>query len=219
MNLKSLLLAGYMLLSRTCPGIAQRRRTANNEGVAGTHKQATTKLADAAFAARHLLVKIGTDSAHVNVAGAGDDPYGFTQDQAAAGGDPIQVEFLGPHVGTILLNATGALAQGVGVYTAAGGYIQGEPAVAGTYFKVGVTKEATQETQDGEYLVEVESIKPLKVVVIAALTSAQNATTAAVDLPTSEALANALKANYNALQADVAAIAAAMATPCLVKHL
>jgi len=40
----------------------------------------------------------------------------------------------------------------------------------------------------------------------AALTSVQNATTAAVDLATSEALANALKANYNALQTDVVAI-------------
>lgn len=39
-----------------------------------------------------------------------------------------------------------------------------------------------------------------------ALTSSQNATAAATDLPTSEALANALKANYNQLQADVVAL-------------
>lgn len=39
-----------------------------------------------------------------------------------------------------------------------------------------------------------------------AMTSAQNATAAAADLPTAEALANALKANYNQLQADVAAL-------------
>jgi len=44
-----------------------------------------------------------------------------------------------------------------------------------------------------------------------ALTSTQNATTAAVDLATSEALANALKTSYNALQADVAAILAIVA--------
>jgi hypothetical protein len=36
------------------------------------------------------------------------------------------------------------------------------------------------------------------------LTSSQNATAAAVDLTTTEALANALKANYNQLQVDVA---------------
>jgi hypothetical protein len=40
------------------------------------------------------------------------------------------------------------------------------------------------------------------------LASGQNATTAAVDLGTSEALANALKANYNQLQADVVALQA-----------
>lgn len=39
-----------------------------------------------------------------------------------------------------------------------------------------------------------------------ALTSSQNATAAATDLTTSEALANALKANYNQLQADVVAL-------------
>jgi hypothetical protein len=38
------------------------------------------------------------------------------------------------------------------------------------------------------------------------LTSAQNATTAASDLATAIALANALKASFNALQADVVAI-------------
>jgi uncharacterized protein YlxW (UPF0749 family) len=41
-----------------------------------------------------------------------------------------------------------------------------------------------------------------------ALTSSQNATAAATDLTTSEALANALKANYNQLQTDVAALRA-----------
>jgi len=45
----------------------------------------------------------------------------------------------------------------------------------------------------------------------AALTSTQNTTTAAVDLTTSEALANALKANYNALQTDVVALRATVA--------
>lgn len=45
----------------------------------------------------------------------------------------------------------------------------------------------------------------------AALTSVQNATAAATDLPTSEALANALKVSYNALQADVVALRATVA--------
>lgn len=45
---------------------------------------------------------------------------------------------------------------------------------------------------------------------VAALTSVQNVTAAAVDLPTAEALANALQTDYNALQVDVAAIRAAL---------
>jgi hypothetical protein len=47
-------------------------------------------------------------------------------------------------------------------------------------------------------------------VIVPALTSTQNATAAAVDLATSEALANALKVSYNALQVDVAAIRASL---------
>lgn len=42
------------------------------------------------------------------------------------------------------------------------------------------------------------------------VTSAQNATAAAVDLTTSEALANALKVSYNAAQVDVAAVIAGL---------
>jgi hypothetical protein len=45
---------------------------------------------------------------------------------------------------------------------------------------------------------------------VAALTSSQNATTAASDLATAQALANALKTSYNALQVDVAAIRTAL---------
>lgn len=54
------------------------------------------------------------------------------------------------------------------------------------------------------------SLHPLGVPTAVALTSGQNATAAATDLTTSEALANALKANYNALQIDVAAILTAL---------
>ncbi|HEX4085913.1 MAG TPA: hypothetical protein VHY22_13450 [Chthoniobacteraceae bacterium] len=141
-------------------------RTANNEGVAGTHKQATTKLPDAAWNSRHLLVQIGSDSNHVNLCNQASRPYGFTQDAPASAGDPIQVEFLSGHIGTCLMNATGPLAQDVGVFTCATpGYVSGLPNAAGTYWLVGHTKEATQETQDAEYLVEVEPNRPMKVVV------------------------------------------------------
>lgn len=48
------------------------------------------------------------------------------------------------------------------------------------------------------------------VAAIGALTSSQNATAAATDLATAQALANALKANYNQLQTDVATIRTAV---------
>ena len=56
----------------------------------------------------------------------------------------------------------------------------------------------------------IDTDKAAIVPTVLALTSAQNATTAAVDLATSEALANALKANYNQLQTDVAALRTAL---------
>jgi len=49
------------------------------------------------------------------------------------------------------------------------------------------------------------------------ITSAQNSTVAATDLPTTEALANALKTQGNALQTDVAAIKAALVLHGLLK--
>ena len=142
-------------------------RTANNEGIAGTHKQANSKMADATWANRHSLVQIGSDANHVNLCNQATEPYGFTQDAPAAAGDIIQVEFLSSRVGTILLLFTGAGAQMQGVYTSSTpGYVQaGVPAAAGTYWRVGKTKEATQETQDGEYLAEVEPQAPQKVLI------------------------------------------------------
>jgi hypothetical protein len=111
-----------------------------------------------------------------------------------------------------------ALAADVAIYAGgANGYAQGEPNIAGSYYKIGHSVSAASETAASDYIIEFIPHEPIKVVVIAALTSVQNATAAATDLPSSEALANALKANYNALQADVAAIGTALATPALVK--
>jgi hypothetical protein len=78
-------------------------------------------------------------------------------------------------------------------------------ATPGLYFSPGVSEESAAAGG----LVKFRPC-PQLLFVPPALNSVQNATTAAVDLPTSEALANALKANYNALQADVAAIVAAI---------
>jgi hypothetical protein len=182
----------------------------------GTHKHSLTRKVDAAVATTYLLAKVGSDTDHVNIAGAADEPIGVMIDQAAAAEDIIGIELLGITDRTVTMVASEAIAVGALVYTADGGKIQDSPVVAGTYWLVG--KAIRAAAADGEEI-EVQHIKPIRVVVIAALTSVQNATAAAVDLATAEALANALKANYNALQADVAAIGAALATPALVKIL
>lgn len=70
---------------------------------------------------------------------------------------------------------------------------------AGTYFSPGIAEEAGVDGQNLK-----ARPHPRIVRIKTALTSSQNATAAATDLTTAEALANALKANYNQLQTDVA---------------
>lgn len=89
------------------------------------------------------------------------------------------------------------------------GMVTALPAGAGKYVKIGV---AEQDFVDGQLVLLRPDLGGSIVATAVALTSVQNATAAAVDLPTSEALANALKANYNQLQADVAALRAALVT-------
>ena len=153
------------VLSLFVGGLRRQFCTANDEGTTGRHSGSTTKLADAAFATRHLLVKIGSDSDHVNVTGAGDRPYGVTDDCPAAGGDPINVRFLTASHGTKRLVATGAIAEDVDVYTAPNGQVQPLPVAAGNYWHVGRTVRAAAQAGDGNYYVEVETYKPSQVVV------------------------------------------------------
>lgn len=203
-------------------GLRQQFCTANAEGAAGTHKHALTKLADAAWTYQHCLVMVGTDADHVNLADGAHMPTGSTDDSPAGSGSPIEVNLLGSQMGTRLLISAAAIAAEVNVYCdpANPGYIITEPAAAGTYYLVGRSKAASAETSDGIYHTEVETCQPRIVVILAALTSAQVATANATDLASSEALANALKAQYNALQADMAALVAALnAGGIYIKHL
>jgi len=168
MNLIELLFAValIMVLMVIIGRFAKRCYTANNEGVAGTHQQANNKLADATWNNRHCLVQIGSDSNHVNLCNQATRPYGFTKDAPGAQGDLIQVGFLSCNVGTILLNAIAAVAQNADVFTSATpGYVTTAPLAAGSYWKVGYAKEASQETQDAEYLVEVEPQSTVLVIV------------------------------------------------------
>jgi hypothetical protein len=176
--------------------------------------------ADAAFAysgnsQRFLVAMIGSDDHHINLCGAANEPLGICTDAPLAG-ETASVDVFGAAPGTKRAIAAAAIAAGADLYTAANGLVQSEPAAAGTYWLLGRALHAATGAGDD---IEFASCKPIKLVVIAAPTSAQNATAAAVDLPTCEALTNALKASYNALQADVAAIAGAAAGPALIKVL
>ncbi len=74
----------------------------------GTHKNGCiTKLANAAQATRHVLVKIGSDIDHVAVTTACTEiPLGVTDDEADAAEDRINVQILGQKKGTILIVGT-----------------------------------------------------------------------------------------------------------------
>jgi hypothetical protein len=109
--------------------------------------------------------------------------------------------------GNIVAGNILALANPTANAGAQAGMVIALPATAGLYFSPGVAEESAAANGFVKF-----RPCPQLILVPPALTSAQNATAAAVDLPTSEALANALKASYNALQADVAALSAALAT-------
>jgi hypothetical protein len=194
---------------------ARRLVTAINIAEGRHQSGRITKTADVDFASRYLLVKTGTDIDHIAICGAADRPMGVCPDSPLTGA-LAAVNVLGAATETQLMTASGAIALQGGVYTDANGMVQADPTVAGTYWLVGTALNPTTLSGD---TIEVEPIRPLKVVVLAKFNSVQNATTAAVDLATSEALANALKANYNALQTDVAALGTALGTPALVKVL
>ncbi len=199
----------------SCLSLRRFRRPVFANVALGTHAGHVTRTASATFARKFLLAKAGASAGQAAVCGASDNPIGIVTDEAVAD-DPIALKLLGVGEQTAMLVASGALNAGVSLYAAASGKVQGEPTTAGTYYLIG--RALTSATGDGDVL-EAETIAPVKVVVLAALTSGQNSTTAATDLGTSEALANALKSDHNKLQTDVAALAAALASPGLVKIL
>lgn len=169
----------------------------------GTHEHPAL-FTDAAIATRHLLVKIGSDANHVAVAAANDCPIGNVPDEPSGAEELVEVNRLGNGKPRLMI-ASEAIAADVDVFTAAGGKVQDEPAVAGTYYKVGRTRAAA--AADGAK-VEVMACSPVKLVVIAALTAPTTADGS--DLATTQALANAIKA-------DLAALDGALASPAVLK--
>jgi hypothetical protein len=199
-------------------GLRETFATANAETATGTNT-VYTRRADAALSYTHLLVKSGTDAFHSAVCGAADRPIGSTTDSPDAAEDIVHVNPLNRSESSRRLRCATALAANIDLYTAANGFVQAEPTVAGTYWRVGRSSALAVQEGSSNYVIDAVTHAPIKVVIIAALTSSQNATTNGSDAGTTQTLANALKVSYNALQADVAALGAALATPAEVKVL
>jgi hypothetical protein len=195
------------LLACFVGGLRDQFATANVESVVGTHKVLSLQ-AEGAHVDTHLLVSWGSDAFHI-VPCTNAFPFGTTTDNPAEAGDIINVHPLGIGMETRKVRVATALAAEIALYSGgANGYAQGEPTGAGTYWRIGSSVCAAAETAAGDYLIEFTPCYPVKVVVIAALTS--QTTAAATDLPSSEALANALKA-------DLGALTTALASPAELK--
>ena len=168
-----------------------------------------TRLADAALTTRHLLVKVGSDGSHFAVCTADDLPLGVCRDEPDAAEYPAAIKVPGCYDKTLIVVASEAIAVDDDIYTDEGGKVQDEPAVAGTFYKIG--KALTAASGDGIEL-EIAHHAPIKVVVIAALTSTNGTAAGAADLA-------ALKTEAEKIGDDVRAIGTALATPALVKVL
>ena len=94
-------------------------------------------------------------------------PCGYTDDQPAEAEDAINMSVPGAIKGTRKVMATAALGEYADIYAAAAGQVQGEPAVVGTYYKVGSTVRASQVDEYGNYITEAVLARPAKLIVLA----------------------------------------------------
>jgi Tfp pilus assembly protein PilE len=227
------------------PPRANRIALANENLALQCRKENVRLKADAAVA-RYLLVKVGSDAEHGDVCGAADRPLGNSDDSPASAEDPFTVELFGLGCKERIVVASEAIAADVDVYTAASGKVQDEPAVAGTYYRVGRSSQSASANNDKVRIIPCD---PEKVVVIAALGNANSeisAVTLAAETSTNGTAAAAaadlaalaaetekigddtrdVRAKYTTLLGkleeladDVRAMAAAQATPAKVKVL
>lgn len=132
----------------------------------GTHEAGClTKSADAAFGSRNLLCKVGAAANTVDVCTDGDKPIGIVTDEVATADlatEVVGVELLGSANRTLLMVASEAIAYGDDVYPADDGKVQGLPAAAGTYYKVGIALTAAAADEDE---LEVAHCAPIATVV------------------------------------------------------
>lgn len=191
--------------------IAGRHLAANSL----THPDGQISLkAEEVIATRFLIGRPGTAATQVLLCDEDETPAYLIEDTAdsadVTAGAPVACAVLGATEGTKRGISAEAIAANVDVYVADGGKLQNEPAVAGTYHKVGRSKTAT--TDEDQEIVFTPCV-PVKLVVVAALTSTNGtAAAASADLA-------ALAAEAEKIGDDVRAIGAALATATLVKVL
>lgn len=163
---------------------------------------------DDAITVRHLLFTEGSDAAHIQIAGADERPLGTVDNEDVDAEERVTLLAFQPGK-THKAVASEAITSGEDIYTAAGGKVQDEPAIAGTYWKVGRAKSASGADND---VIEFYPCDPVKLIVVAAFTSTNGTAAGAADLA-------ALKTEAEKIGDDVRALGAALATPALVKVL
>lgn len=121
-----------------------------------------TRKCDAVLAADALIVKIGSDAAHVAVTAANTDvPQGVTNQPTDAIEDTVAVRLLGKG-GTKLVTASEAIAAGDEVVATAAGKAAKLPTAGGTYYVIG--RALTAAAADGDVF-ELHDCVPAKRVV------------------------------------------------------
>lgn len=149
----------------------------------GTHAGQLTRTLESAAGTRHLLGKPGSSTSEIQLCGTSDLPLGVITDEGVPG-DLVNVALPGSASSTVLMVASEPIAVGAAVYTAAGGKVQDEPAVAGIYYQVGTA--VSPASGDGEVL-EVDPVAPRKTVVLAAFSGTAGADIAALGTALEEA--------------------------------
>ncbi len=182
----------------------------------GTHAGYVTVTAASAFSGKYLLAKADATAGEVDPCGASNCPVGIATDEADEG-DPLALKILGVNPQSVLVTASGALAAGAYLYTAANGEVQGEPTTAGTYYLVG--RALTAATAAGD-LIEAETCVPVQLIVLAKPSSTVAAINALTFSSTpTQAQVQALQAAVATLAGDFLALTGADAAPTLVKVL
>lgn len=161
-NVAALVMGLVLVLGATIAASPFRGCTPLVNIAEGTHEGSLTKKADAAITTRYLLVKFGTDVNHVAINTDGDKPLGVCTDEAAAAEDLVAVEPMELALRSQLMVASEIIALDADVFTADDGKVQNEPAVAGTYYKVG--RAITAAGADGD-VIEVLPCAPVALVV------------------------------------------------------